>query len=357
MRIATSTAGSASTLRFASRVRRGAARSVAFALGVNRSLGAFAAICAAGALTLPASAQWTPTKPIRLIVPSSPGGSADAVTRVLADGLSRVLPQRVIVENRAGASGNIGAEVAAKSAPDGHTWLMINNAQAANVSLYKNLAYDLLRDFAPITLVETSPHVVVVHPSLPVRSITELVKLAKARPAQLDYASAGLGTVTFLAAELFKAQAGVDLRHVPYKGGGESLISIVSGETIVYFAPLPVALAHIRAKRLRALAVTPKKRVGVAPEIPTVAESGYPAYEFSLWDGLLVPAKTPKPAVAGIHAAVIAALKAPDVSQRLAAMSSTPVGNAPEEFGAFLKSEVDNIARLVQKLDLGADGR
>ena len=319
-------------------------------------MSAVAAACLGVAFASLANAQWTPAKPIRLIVPSSPGGSADAVTRVLADGVSRVLPQRVVVENRAGASGNIGSELAARSAPDGYTWLMINNAQAANVSLYKNLTYDLLRDFAPVTLVETSPHVIVVHPSLPVGSVSELVRLARQRPGQLDYASAGLGTVTFLAAELFKAEAGIDLRHVPYKGGGESLISILSGETIVYFSPLPVALPHIRTNRLRALAVTPAKRVALVPDVPTVAESGYPKYEFSLWDGLLVPAKTPKETIAAIHGAVVAALKSPEVRERLAAMSSTPVGNTPEAFGGFLKSEVESIARIVKKLKLSAEG-
>jgi tripartite-type tricarboxylate transporter receptor subunit TctC len=300
-------------------------------------------------------AQQFPSKPIRLIVPSSPGGSADAVTRVLADGLSKSLPQRVVVENRAGASGNIGSEIAARSAPDGYTWLMINNAQAANVSLYKNLSYDLLRDFAPVTLVEASPHVVVVHPTLPAKTMADLVKLAKAQPGMLDYASAGLGTVTFLAAETFKAEAGIDLRHVPYKGGGESLTSIVSGETIVYFSPLPVALPHIRSGRLRALAVTSNKRQPSVANVPTVAESGWPKYEFNLWDGLLVPAKTPKETVGTIHGLVVAALKSPEVAKRLQEMSSTPIGNQPEEWGAFLKSEVESIARLVKKLNLKAE--
>src|SRR5436853_1193723 len=228
------------------------------------------------AITPTAIAQQFPTKPIRWVVPSSPGGSADAVTRVVADGVTKVTGQRVVVDNRAGASGNIGADNVAKSPPDGYTWIMMNNAQAANVSLYRNLTYDLLRDFAAVMQVDSSPHIVVVHPTLPVKSISELVKLAKAKPGALDYASAGLGTVTFLAAELFKAEAGINLRHVPYKGGGESLISIVSGETIVYFSPLPVALPHMRAGRLRALAVTSKKRAAVVADIPTVAESGYP---------------------------------------------------------------------------------
>lgn len=324
----------------------------------GRARDALAAACAgvvvACAVPLAACAQWSPVKPVRFVVPSSPGGSADATTRVVADGVGKLIGQRVVVENRAGASGNIGADFVAKAPADGYTWIMMNNAQAANVSLYKSLTYDLLRDFAPVTQVDSSPHVVVVHPSLPVKSIVELVKLAKARPGQLDYASAGLGTVTFLAAEIFNAQAGVNLRHVPYRGGGESLMSIVAGETIVYFSPLPVALAHIRSQRLRALAVTSKSRVANVPEIPTVAESGYPRYEFNLWNGLLVPAKTPREIVTSIRNAVAAAMNTPDLSQRMAAMSSVPVGNQPEEFAAFLKAEVDNIAAVVRKLKLAA---
>jgi tripartite-type tricarboxylate transporter receptor subunit TctC len=273
----------------------------------------------------------------------------------VANGLPAVLGQRVVVDNRAGASGNIGADNAAKSPPDGYTWIMVNNAQAANVSLYRNLTYDLLRDFAPVMQVDSSPHVVVVHPTLPVKSIGELVKLAKAKPGALDYASAGLGTVTFLAAELFKADAGVNLTHVPYKGGGESLTSIVGGETIVYFSPLPVALPLIRQGRLRALAVTSKKRVSLVPDIPTVAESGYPKYEFNLWNGLLVPSKTPKETIAAIHNAVITALKAPEVAKRLSEMSATVIANQPEEFAAFLKAEVEGIAAIVKKLNLAAE--
>jgi tripartite-type tricarboxylate transporter receptor subunit TctC len=312
------------------------------------------AVVAWGFTTL-ASAQWIPSKPVRLIVPSSPGGSADAVSRVLADGLSGQLPQRVIVDNRAGASGNIGSEIASKSPPDGYTWLIINNAQAANVSLFRNLTYDLLHDFSPVTLVEASPHVIVVHPTLPVKSVSELVKLAKTRPGEIDYASAGLGTVTFLAAELFNAQSGIRLRHVPYKGGGESLTSIVSGETQVYFSPLAVALAHIRTGRLRPLAVTSTKRMSLVQDIPTVAESGYPNYEFNLWNGLLMPAKTPKDIVTATHTIVITTLKTPEVARRLSEMGSTVVGNQPEEFGAFLRSEVESIARVVKRLGLSAD--
>jgi tripartite-type tricarboxylate transporter receptor subunit TctC len=317
-----------------------------------KSIGLTGLVCSFAAT---AWAQPYPAKPIRWVVPSSPGGSADAVTRLVANGLPPVLGQRVIVDNRAGASGNIGADMVAKSQPDGYTWLMINNAHAANVSLYSKLPYDLIRDFAPVTQIDSSPLVVVVHPSLPVKSISDLVKLAKARPGALDYASAGTGTVTFLAAELFKAQAGVNMTHVPYKGGGESLLSAVAGETAVYFSPLAVALPHMRQGRLRALAVTSTRRLFMVPELPTVAESGYPNYEFNLWNGLLVPSKTPKETITAIRNAVITVLNTPEVNKRLVDMSSTIIGNQPEEFGAFVKSEVDTLAKLVTKLNLTAE--
>lgn len=297
-------------------------------------------------------AQPYPAKLIRWVVPSSPGGGADAVTRLVANALPPLLGQRVIVDNRAGASGNIGADIVAKSQPDGYTWLMINNAHAANVSLYSKLPYDLIRDFAPVTQVDASPHVVVVHPSLPVKSISELVKLAKAKPGTLDYASAGTGTVSFMAAEIFKAQAGVNLTHVPHKGGGESMLSIVSGETAVSFPPLAVGLPQMRQGRLRGLAVTSTKRLSLVPELPTVAESGYPDYEFNLWNGLVVPSKTPKETITAIRNAVITVLNTPDVNKRLVDMSSTIIGNQPEEFGALIKSEVDKLAKVVKKLNL-----
>jgi len=295
-------------------------------------------------------AQGYPSKPIRCIVPSSPGGGAGTTARLVAAALPAVLGEQVVVENRAGASGNIGTAAAAKSPPDGYTWLLINNAQAANATLQKDPGFDLLRDFAPVTQVDSSPHIVLVHPSVPVTSIQELVALAKSRP--LDYASAGTGTVTFLAAELFNAQAGIRLRQVPYKGGGESLLSIVRGETSVYFSPLSVALGHVRANRVRALAVTSKARLPSLPEIPTVAESGYPDYEFNLWNGFLVPANTPKDVIAAIHRAVVNALNSPEVKKRFLELGTSPVGNQPEEFGALIKSEVESTAELVKKLKL-----
>jgi len=303
----------------------------------------------------PAATGWAqsfPSKPIRCIVPSSPGGAADATTRLIANALPTVLGQQVIVENRAGASGNIGTAAAAKAPPDGYTWIMINNAQAANVSLQKDPSFDLLRDFAPITQVDSTPHIILVHPSVAASSVSELVELAKSKPDAVDYASAGIGTVTFLAAELFNAQAGVSLRHVPYKGGGESLVSIIRGETQVYFSPLSVAIGHMRGNRVRALAVTSKTRMSLVPEVPTVAESGYPNYEFNLWNGLLVPANTPREIITTIRNAVVTALNSPEVRNRLLQTGSTGIGNRPEEFGAFLKAEVESIANVAKKLNL-----
>jgi tripartite-type tricarboxylate transporter receptor subunit TctC len=230
---------------------------------------------------------------------------------------------------------------------------MINNAQAANATLQKDPSFELLRDFAPITQVDSAPHIILVHPSVAVGSVGELVALAKAKPDSVDYASAGVGTVTFLAAELFNAQAGIRLRQVPYKGGGESLLSILRGETQVYFSPLSVALGHLRGNRVRALAVTSKTRMPLVPEVPTVAESGYPNYEFNLWNGLLVPANTPKEIIATIRSAVVTALNSPEVRNRLLEMGSTGVGSRPEEFGVFLKSEVEGIANVAKKLNLG----
>lgn len=304
---------------------------------------------------LSASTGWSqpfPSKPIRLIVPSSPGGAADATTRLVANALPAVLGRQVIVENRAGASGNIGTAAAAKAPPDGYTWIMINNAQAANATLQKDPSFDLLRDFAPVTQVDSSPHIILVHPSFAANSVRELVAVAKSRPDGVDYASAGTGTVTFLAAEIFNAQAGIRLRHVPYKGGGESLLSIVRGETQVYFSPLSVAIGHVRGNRVRALAVTSKTRMSLVPEVPTVAESGYPSYEFNLWNGVLVPVNTPREIIAAIRNAVVSALNSAEVRNRLLEMGSTGIGSQPEEFGAFLRTEVESIADVAKKLNL-----
>jgi tripartite-type tricarboxylate transporter receptor subunit TctC len=300
-------------------------------------------------------AQSYPAKIVRLLVPFSPGSGSDTIGRIIAGGLTEVFGQQVIVDNRAGAAGNIGAEIAAKAPPDGYTLFEVNMGHAANVSLYRNLPYDLMRDFAPVTQFVSSPAVVVVHPSLPVKSIAELVKLAKARPGAINYSSGGAGTPTFVAAELFKGQAGIDLLHVPYRAGGEALTAVIAGETSVYFAPLAPALPQIRQGRLRALAVTSAKRLSLLPEYPTVAASGYPGYESGNWYGIMVPAKTPKETIATIRGAAIAVLNNPNVSRRLNDLGYVAVGDQPEEFAAHLRSEIDNLGKILRRLRVTAD--
>jgi len=300
-------------------------------------------------------AQSWPQKPIRMLVSDSPGGLADAVARIVANGMGEVLGQRVFIENRTGAASNIGAAIAAKAAPDGYTLYEVPQTLTVNATFYKNLSYDLLRDFLPVTRLGGSPAIATVHPSLPVKTIGDLVRLGKTKPRAITYASAGTGTPTFLSAELFKKSAGIDLMHVPYRGGGEAVTAVITGETQVYFAPPSAALPQVRAGRLRALAVTSLNRLSTLPGLPTVAESGYPGFECGFWWGFLVPANTPKEIIATLHAATVAALKQPDVARRLEEISFTPVGDTPEAFGAFIKAEIEKWGRIVRELGLSAD--
>jgi tripartite-type tricarboxylate transporter receptor subunit TctC len=300
-------------------------------------------------------AQSYPAKVVRIVQPGSAGSGADILARLVAGGLTQVFGQQVIVDNRPGAAANIGAEIAAKAPPDGYTLLLVNIAHAANVSLYNKLPYDLIRDFSTVTQIAGSPHAVVVHPSLPVKSIKELVALAKTKPGVLNYASVGVGTSTFLAAELFKAQAGVDMVNVSYKGGGPAVTAAVVGEISVYFSPLASSLPHIQQGRLRALAVTTPKRVPSIPELPTVAESGYPGYAFNNWYGLLAPVKTSKEAITTIREAVVVVLKKPDVIKRFTELGFVPIGDQPEEFSAYIKSEVEKLGKLIRDLNLTTD--
>ena len=305
-----------------------------------------------GLVCIGASSSWAqryPAKVVRLLVPFSPGSGSDTLGRIIAGGLSDVFGQQVIVDNRAGAAGNIGAEIAAKAPPDGYTLLLANLGHAASVSLYRNLPYDVVRDFAPVTQLASAPAIVVAHPSLPVRSLDELVKLSKARPGAINYASGGVGTPTFVAAELFKAQAGVNLLHVPYRAGGEALTAVLSGEVSIYFSPLATALPHVRQGRLRPLAVTAAKRVPVLPEYPTVAELGYPGYQSGNWYGLLVPAKTPKEIIAAIRAAAVTALNNETIGRRLADLGYVAIGDQPEEFAAHIKAEIESLGRILRE--------
>jgi tripartite-type tricarboxylate transporter receptor subunit TctC len=292
-------------------------------------------------------AQTYPSKPVRYILPST--GASEIVGRLMAQGLTEQLGQQFFVDVRPGAGSNLGAELGAKAAPDGYTLLQLMQSHTANVSLYRSLGYDVLRDFTPVTRMTSSPLIVVVHPSLPVKTIGDLVKLARAKPGAIDYSSAGAGTSTFLGAELFKAMAGVDIVEISYRGGGAAQTAVLSGEVSVYFAPIATALPYVREGRLRGLAVGTAARVPMLPELPTIAESGYPGYESSNWHGFAVPAKTPNEIVMALNAAAVAVLKRPDVVKRMHDLGLTPVGDRPEAFSAFMKADIEKWRKLVQQ--------
>ena len=311
-------------------------------------LGSLLAICSLW--SAPGSAQQYPEKVVRYVVTDQPGSGLDVLARIVAEKLSAVFGQQVIVDNRSGAGGNIGAEIGAKAPADGYTLVQLATTHAVNVSLYKNLPYSFLRDFAPVTLLASSPSVVVVPASSTITTMNDLIKQAKDKPGAVQYASAGVGTCTFLATELFKKQAGVDLLHVPYKGGAPALTAVMSGESAVYFAPLAAALPQIKQGRLRALAVTSPKPLELLPGYPTVSSAAAPKYEFSCWYGLFVPARTPQRLIATIHAAVITVLNDSGVRKRLADLGFIPGGNLPTEFAAYVRSEVEIARDLVRNI-------
>ena len=296
-----------------------------------------------------------PSKPVRLIVPYPPGGGTDTMARTLGLKLSEMLGQQVIVDNRPGGGANIGAELAAKSPPDGYTLLMCTIAHATAGSLYRKLGYDVLRDFTPVSLLATTPHILVIHPSVPVKSVKGLLALAKARPNELVYSSSGSGTPAHLAGELFKHMAGVSMVHVPYKGGGPSVVALLSGEVALAFATTPSVINHVKAGRLRAVAVTTARRSVATPELPTISELGLAGYDVGSWYGLLAPAGTQKDIVARINAESHKALRLPDVKQRMDASGFEALTSTPEEYGAFLRGEVDKWAKVVKAAGIRAD--
>lgn len=301
-------------------------------------------------------AQNYPMKSVRFVVGTSPGGGGDVIGRIVAGGLSEVFGQQVIVDNRPGAGSNIAAEIAAKAPADGYTLFEVSITHAVNASLYRRLPFNLMRDFAAVTQLASSPQLLVVHPSLPAKSTADLVKLAKARPGAINYSSAGAGTSTFLAAELFKARAGVNIVNVPYRGGGAALTAVIAGEAKVYFAPVAAALPHVRQGSLRALSITSARRLPLLPELPTVAETGYPGFECGNWYGLMVPVRTPKSTVETIHRAALAVLNKAQVSRRLSDLGYVSIGDRPEEFAAYIKSEIEKLAKIVRELNLTAEG-
>ena len=314
----------------------------------RRSWSIAAAALAAAVFAATAQPQDYPAKPIRVVVPFPPGGGTDLMARTVVQKLGESLGATVVIDNRGGAGGTIGTEAAAKSPPDGYTLLVVSGAHAINPSLYRKLPYDTVRDFAPVTMFTSGPGLLVVHPSVPARTVKEFIALAKSRPGQLNYASAGIGTPPHLAGELFKTMAGVDMVHVPYKGNGPAYTDLVGGHVSVMFPTIPTAIPHVRAGKLRALAVTTRQRTAVAPELPTISESGVPGFDVSSWYGLLAPAGTPAAVVTRLQREIAKVLRLPEVGEKLVAQGLDLVGNTPEEFAAILKSEIAKWAKVVK---------
>ena len=289
-----------------------------------------------------------PTRPIRIIVPTSPPGGADVVARSIAPGLSERLGQQVIVDNRAGASTMLGGELAAKASPDGYTLMMGISTLAINPATFKHVPYDALRDFVPITHAAIQPLVLAAHPSFPARTVKELVALAKARPGDVIYSSPGFGTNPQMGMELFLFMSGTRMLHVPYRGGGESIIAIVSGHVAVTVASMLGTMPQVRSGRLRALGVTSARRVPAAPGIPTIAEAGVPGYESLQWYGLVAPAGTAKEIIARVHKEAVAVLRIPEILTRLANDGAEVIASTPEEFGAYLRAETEKWAKVAK---------
>jgi len=298
---------------------------------------------------LPAAAQTYPSRPIRLIVAFPPGGSVDAVARIVAPVLAESLAQPVVVENRSGASGNIGTELAARAKPDGTTLLIHTIPFVANAHLYARMPYDPLADFAPISLLCSSPAVLIVNPSVPAHSVAELLALARSKPGALNYSAAGAGTNPHIAGELFNMLGKVDIVAVQYKGGGPALVAVLGGEVGITFQNISEAVPHVNSGRLRALGVTSAKRAAALPQVPTIAESGVPGYEFTTWHGVLAPKSTPGEIVALLNAKLVAALHTPALSARFAQMGLDVIASTPEEFSVHLKKELDKWGKVIRE--------
>ena len=311
---------------------------------------AFLAIAACGVC-----AQSYPTKPVRLVVGFTPGGGVDINARLLAPKLQEYLGQQMIVDNRPGAGTNIANELVARAAPDGYTLLVNTAAVVINMSLYKKVNFDAIKDFAPISLFSHSPNILTVHPSLPVKGVKDLVALAKAKPGAMNFSSAGAGTTQHLTGELFRLRTGTQIVHVPYKGSAPSLTALLGGEVEMTFANIPAISSHVKAKRLRALANAGAKRSDQLPEVPTMSESGIKGVEVVVWYGVLAPAGTPREIVTTLAGAIAKAARAPDTRQRLIDQGAEPVGNSPEEFAKLLKEELTRWAEVVKVSGAKAD--
>ncbi|MCW5605216.1 MAG: tripartite tricarboxylate transporter substrate binding protein [Burkholderiales bacterium] len=315
-----------------------------------------ACLAGAGGSALAQGAAGYPSKPVRLVFPYPPGGGTDTIGRPLAQRLTEFLGQQVVVENRGGAGGNIGMEHVARSPADGYTIVLALTAQlAVNPSLFQKLPYDPVRDFAPVTLLANGPYLLVVHPSLPVKSVKALVALARARPGELVYASSGNGSGGHLAAEMMNSMTGVKMLHVPYKGGGPALVDLIAGNVQILFATYASGRPHIQSGRIRALGVTTAKRPAAIPDIPTIAEAGVPGYDSGVWYGVLAPAGTPRDIVAKLNQEIVRVMNLPEYGKLLFNGAIDPVGSSPEELGNFIKSEIAKWAKVVKDAGVRID--
>jgi tripartite-type tricarboxylate transporter receptor subunit TctC len=310
-------------------------------------------LCALGlALCGLAWAQAYPSKTVRIIVPFPPGGGTDVIARVIAQKLTESWGQQVIVDNKAGASGTIGSDLVAKSAADGYTLLLTATHHAINLSMYKQLPYDTLRDFVPVAYIAASPNLLLLHPSVPANNVQELIAYAKSKPGGLNYAASSVGGATHLTGELFKTAAGIQLQHIPYQGAAPAMTDLLGGQVPMMFDVIPTALAHVRSGRLKAIAVTSARRTTVMPEVPTIAESGIPGFEAISWFGLYAPAATPKDTVNKLNADFNRVLQLPEVKDKLAAQGAEPIAMTPEQFAGYLRAEIAKWAKAIK--DSGA---
>ena len=321
--------------------------------GVRCALIAFSSLVAAYATST--HGQTYPVKPIRIIVPYAPGGSTDVVFRILAPRLSEILGQQVVIDNRPGAASTIGLEIVAKSPPDGYTVGVSNIAYGANPAIYKKMPFDSEKDLVPVTLVSIVTLVFTVHPSVPARSIKEYIALAKSKPGTLTYASAGNGSANHLATERFAHMAGIKLLHIPYKGGGPAVVSIVQGETTTLLATIPSSIQHFKTKRLIPFAVSSAKRNSALPDLPTISEAGVPGYEAIEWQGLMVPTGTPQNVIRTLYQATAKASQVPEIREKVAGLGADFVNSTPEEFDQFIKRELSVWSKVVKEVGIKID--
>jgi len=310
---------------------------------------------AALALATTVAAQTYPTRPVRIVVPLPPGGSNDLLARIVAEKLAPALGQPVVVDNRPGASGNIGTEIVARSAPDGHVLLMANTAHVINPSLFARLPYDPIRDFAPVALMSSVHFALVIHPSVPARSVKEFIAVARARPGALTYASAGSGAPHHLAMELLKSMARVDLTHVPYKGAGQFVPALVTGEVTSVIGAINSLLPHVRSGRLRILGMAGNRRTPLLPEVPTIAEAALPGFALDNWGGMLAPAGTPRGIIDRLNGEIVRALRDPQVAERLTSQGIELIPSTPEEFQALMKAHMAKWAKVVKAANVRLD--